>query len=41
MVQKDCLMYDSIIIGCGFAGTVIGRELAENDKKVLYIQKGV
>ena len=32
-------MYDSIIIGCGFAGAVIGRELAENDKKVLMIEQ--
>lgn len=32
-------MYDTIIIGCGFAGAVIGRELAENDKKVLIIEQ--
>lgn len=33
-------MYDSIIIGCGFAGAVIARELAERkNKKVLIIEK--
>lgn len=33
-------VYDSIIIGCGFAGAVIARELAEkNNKKVLIIEQ--
>ncbi|MEG1459208.1 MAG: UDP-galactopyranose mutase [Acetivibrio sp.] len=32
-------MYDSIIIGCGFAGAVLGRELAEKGKKILIIEK--
>ena len=26
-------MYDSIVIGCGFAGDVVARELAEKKKK--------
>lgn len=33
-------MYDSIVIGCGFAGAVVARELAEKKgKKVLIIDK--
>ena len=33
-------MYDSIIIGCGFAGAVIGRELAERgNQKVLILEQ--
>lgn len=32
-------MYNSIVIGCGFAGAVIARELAEKDKKVLIIEQ--
>lgn len=32
-------MYDSIIIGCGFAGAVAARELAEKNKKVLVIEQ--
>lgn len=32
-------MYDSIVIGCGFAGAVIAREQAENGKKVLIVDK--
>lgn len=32
-------MYDSIVIGCGFAGAVIAREQAENGKKVLIVEK--
>lgn len=30
-------MYDCIVIGCGFAGAVVARELAEKEKKVLVI----
>lgn len=32
-------MFDSIIIGAGFAGSVIARELAENNEKVLVIEQ--
>lgn len=33
-------MYDSIIVGCGFAGATVARELAERkDEKVLVIEK--
>lgn len=32
-------MFDSIIIGCGFAGSVLARELAEKGKKVLIIEQ--
>lgn len=32
-------MYDYLIIGCGLTGMVIARELAENDYKVLIIEK--
>lgn len=32
-------MYDSIVVGCGFAGAVIAREQAENGKKVLIVDK--
>jgi len=32
-------MFDSIIIGCGFAGAVLGRELADKGKKVLIIEQ--
>lgn len=30
-------MYDCIVIGCGFAGAVVARELAEKKKRVLVI----
>lgn len=33
------VMYNSIIIGCGFAGAVLGRELAEKGRKVLIIEQ--
>lgn len=32
-------MFDSIIIGCGFAGAVLGRELAESGKQVLIVDQ--
>lgn len=32
-------MYDNIIIGCGFAGSVIARELAEKGESVLIMEK--
>lgn len=32
-------MYDYLIIGCGLTGMVVARELADNDKKVLIIEK--
>lgn len=32
-------MFDSIVIGCGFAGSVIARELAEKNKKVLLLER--
>lgn len=32
-------MYDYLIIGCGLTGMVIARELADNNKKVLIIEK--
>ena len=32
-------MFDSIIIGCGFAGAVLGRELAEKGRKVLIVEQ--
>ena len=33
-------MYDSIVIGCGFAGATVARELAERKgHKVLVIDK--
>ncbi len=32
-------MFDSIIIGCGFAGAVLSRELADKGKKVLIIEQ--
>jgi UDP-galactopyranose mutase len=32
-------MFDSIIIGCGFAGAVLGRELADKGKKVLILEQ--
>lgn len=31
--------YDYIIVGCGFAGTICARELAEMGKKVLIVEK--
>lgn len=31
--------YDSIVAGCGFAGAVIARELAEKGKKVLILEQ--
>lgn len=32
--------YDAIVVGCGFAGAVVARQLADNgDKKVLIIEK--
>lgn len=31
--------YDYIIVGCGFAGSVVAQRLAEEDKKVLVIDK--
>lgn len=32
-------MYDCLVVGCGMAGTVIARELAERaDKKVLVLE---
>lgn len=32
-------MYDSIVIGCGFAGAVIAREMAEKGKNVLIVEQ--
>lgn len=32
-------MYDSIVIGCGFAGTTIARELAEKGKNILILEQ--
>ena len=32
-------MYDSIVIGCGFAGAVIAREMAEKGKSVLIVEQ--
>lgn len=32
-------MFDCIVIGCGFAGAVAARELAEKGKKVLIVEK--
>ncbi|MFA9464744.1 MAG: UDP-galactopyranose mutase [Velocimicrobium sp.] len=32
-------MFDRIIIGCGFAGAVLGRELAEKGNKVLIVEQ--
>lgn len=38
--EKDCKKYDSIIIGCGFAGAVLARELAERgNQKVLILEQ--
>lgn len=31
--------YDYVIVGCGFAGSVVAQRLAEEDKKVLVIDK--
>lgn len=37
---KQMNKYDCIVIGCGFAGAVAARELAERgDKKVLIVEK--
>lgn len=32
-------MYDVIVIGCGFAGAVVGRQLAEKGKRVLILEQ--
>ena len=32
-------VYNSVIIGAGFAGAVVARKLAEKNKKVLVIEK--
>lgn len=31
--------YDVIVVGCGFSGAVVARELADNGKRVLIIEK--
>ncbi len=38
--QEEMTMYDDIVIGCGFAGAVVARELAEKGgRKVLIIDR--
>lgn len=32
-------MYDVIVIGCGFAGAVVGRQLAEKGRRVLILEQ--
>ena len=40
MLEGGFLMYDSIIVGCGFAGAVVARELAERgNQNVCIIEK--
>ncbi len=37
--KTDFERYDAIVVGCGFSGAVVSRELADKGKKVLIIEK--
>lgn len=37
--KTDFDKYDAIVIGCGFSGAVVSRELADKGKKVLIVEK--